>query len=176
MLFLSLATTPEDDYEVRCCVHETKEEETCYGTSSVLQSRWCFHVGAAHQQNPTPQDRNYSSIWIMNEFEGDIFNDYELRESIIREMSEQELWETPETLPEDLLAGFWGNHLTKCHTTPGSGAPGGYTIFIPNEATPWRSNSPLSPSISSLSALANALSNVLSGTLVLRPRWLPSVP
>jgi len=36
----------------------------------------------------------------------DIFNDYELRESIIREMSEQELWETPETLPEDLLAGF----------------------------------------------------------------------
>jgi len=48
----------------------------------------------------------------MNEFEGDIFNDYELRESIIREMSEQELWETPETLPEDLLADFWGNHLT----------------------------------------------------------------
>jgi hypothetical protein len=27
-------------------------------------------------------------------------------------MSEQELWETPETLPEDLLADFWGNHLT----------------------------------------------------------------
>ena len=40
------------------------------------------------------------------EFEGDIFGDYELRESIIREMSEQELWETPETLPEDLLADF----------------------------------------------------------------------
>ena len=36
----------------------------------------------------------------------DIFNDYDLRESIIREMSEQELWETPETLPEDLLAQF----------------------------------------------------------------------
>ena len=26
--------------------------------------------------------------------------------SIIREMSEKELWETPETLPEDLLADF----------------------------------------------------------------------
>jgi len=36
MLFLLLATTPEADYEVRCCVHETQEKETCYGTGSVL--------------------------------------------------------------------------------------------------------------------------------------------
>ena len=70
-----------------------------------------------------------------NEFEGDIFGDYELRESIIREMSEQELWETPETLPEDLLEDFWGNHPTKCHTTPQDALLGGHTIFIPNEAT-----------------------------------------
>lgn len=36
----------------------------------------------------------------------DIFNDYDLRESIIREMAEQELWDSVETVPEDLLAGF----------------------------------------------------------------------
>jgi hypothetical protein len=35
-----------------------------------------------------------------------IFNNYDLRESIIREMSEQELWDTFETVPEDLLANY----------------------------------------------------------------------
>lgn len=36
----------------------------------------------------------------------DIFNNYDLRESIIRDMSEQELWDSPETVPEDLLADY----------------------------------------------------------------------
>ena len=35
---LLLETTPEVIDEVRCCVHETQEEETCYGTGSILQS------------------------------------------------------------------------------------------------------------------------------------------
>ena len=36
----------------------------------------------------------------------DIFNDYEARESIIREMAEQELWDSVESVPEDLLEDF----------------------------------------------------------------------
>lgn len=48
-------------------------------------------------------EHDYNMYYETND---DIFNNYELRESIIREMSEQELWDTPETLPEDLLADF----------------------------------------------------------------------
>lgn len=33
-----LVITPEVNYEVRCSVHDAQEEETCYGTSSILQS------------------------------------------------------------------------------------------------------------------------------------------
>ena len=36
----------------------------------------------------------------------DIFNNYEVRESIIREMAEQELWDSVESVPEDLLEHF----------------------------------------------------------------------
>jgi len=36
----------------------------------------------------------------------DIFSDYEARESIIREMAEQELWDSKESVPEDLLEDF----------------------------------------------------------------------
>lgn len=36
----------------------------------------------------------------------DIFGDYEARESIIREMAEQELWDSVESVPEDLLEDF----------------------------------------------------------------------
>ncbi len=36
----------------------------------------------------------------------DIFDNPEARESVIREMAEQELWDSVETVPEDLLADF----------------------------------------------------------------------
>lgn len=36
----------------------------------------------------------------------DIFNNYEARESIIREMAEQELWDSVESVPMDLLEDF----------------------------------------------------------------------
>lgn len=45
----------------------------------------------------------------MNEFVMDqdqIFNDYSLRETIIREMAEQNLWVSQETVPDDLLKEF----------------------------------------------------------------------
>ena len=36
----------------------------------------------------------------------DIFDNYEARESIIREMAEEELWDSVESVPMDLLEDF----------------------------------------------------------------------
>jgi hypothetical protein len=36
----------------------------------------------------------------------DVFDNYELRENIIREMAEQQLWDSVETVPEDLLEDY----------------------------------------------------------------------
>jgi len=36
----------------------------------------------------------------------DIFNDFDAREAVIREMAERELWDSVETVPEDLLEDF----------------------------------------------------------------------
>ena len=36
----------------------------------------------------------------------DIFNDFDAREAVIREMAERELWDSVESVPEDLLEDF----------------------------------------------------------------------
>ena len=37
----------------------------------------------------------------------DYYDDPAVRDSILRDAAEQLLWETPEQIPEDLLADFW---------------------------------------------------------------------
>ena len=40
-------------------------------------------------------------------YEGDWTDDPAIRESILREAAEQVLWDSIETVPEDLLADYW---------------------------------------------------------------------
>ena len=43
----------------------------------------------------------------MGNFEGDWADDPAVRESILREAAEQVLWDSVETVPEELLEDFW---------------------------------------------------------------------
>jgi hypothetical protein len=50
---------------------------------------------------------SYLVINNMHELDNiDIFNDFDAREAVIREMAERELWDSVESVPEDLLEDF----------------------------------------------------------------------